>query len=328
MKVHPQRPRRGTNRQVAGQRRQTGLRPRGSRDKSQRRIVRIVKKPLVWAIGIVILAAGTILSQVLIAIPGQIVDSQKLKDELRTGNDLSASVRVVNDDGWYMIATPEEYRLAPDDPLRRQVGGSDRVDELADRLRSSEGFAAPYLRVQIVLESRRNQTIQLTNLSLIDIRLGTPAAGTLLWIPPQGGVAPNVQVGYDLAEAVPIAHSVREDGTLWDPYFQLNTIRLQDRDQVVLKAQFSARPRTSEQFKLQLEYTISGESKTLTVDDRGHLFRVSDVNCLKSGTASYLSYDRAYLLGNDETNLLLIDAEDPRHIPSENLEAPRPLCGS
>jgi hypothetical protein len=269
---------------------------------------------VVWLAGLVLAAVATVLSGTLTSVLGHLFDSRSVADRLAGGDDIAVTVAVVHDDSNFTTALAGRYDIPSDDPSRTDLTAGVAA-QLTDRLRARGGYAAPYLRLRILLEGRRSQQIQVTDLAIIDLRSGPAPRGTLVHIPPQGGGA-ITQLAYDLSDPFPVAQAVREDRPTGQPYFLGNGISLADQEQVPLTAQLVAEPGASEEFRLQLRYTLGGRGKTRTIDDHGRPFRVAALNCSRSADGStVLSYDSAYLMTGSETGAyVLAAADDPQHI--------------
>jgi hypothetical protein len=270
---------------------------------------------VVWLAGLVVAALATVLSGTLTSVLGHLFDSRAVEDRLAGGEDIAVTVAVVHDDSNFTTALTGRYDIPPDDPSRADLTAGEAA-QLADRLTASGGYAVPYLRLRILLEGRRSQQIQVTDLAIIGLRSGPAPRGTLVHIPPQGGGA-ITQLAYDLSDPLPVAQAVGEDGPTGHPYFVGNGISLADREQAPLTAQLIAKPGASEEFRLQLRYTLGGRAKTQSIDDHGRPFRVAALNCSRAPDGSpVLSYDSAYLMtGSDTGAYVLATADDPQYIP-------------
>jgi len=253
----------------------------------------------------------------LTSIPAQVLDSRELGDAVRRGDDVAVTVEQINDDGFYSMALPARWDLPVGDPIRTHVD-SDSAVALARSEQAAGAYAVPYLRLRLVLEGRRNQQIQITNLEVSDFQIGPPVRGTLVGLSEEGGNN-NQQVVFNLDDPIPRALDAEADAATNDKsYFQNKSISLNDREQVVLLAQFNARRDASAQFALTLRYMIGGETRSLKIDNNDRPFRVTAPSCSERGADS-VDYDHAYSMVETDQGFGLQVEPDPHHVVSPNL---------
>jgi len=228
---------------------------------------------------------------------------------VRAGDDIGVTAEAINDDQFFTMAMPMGWDLPADDTTRSHVD-SQTAAALVAQERVSGGYSTPYLRLRIVLEGRRNQPIQVTDLVPTNIHMGPPINGTLVAISAEGGHQ-NQQVVFDLANPVGSA----QDATLGDspgPYFKNKTVSLADKEQVILTAQFNSRPGTATDFDLTLQYTLGGSQKTLTFNDHGQPFHVTSPSCSGASDGSF-DYRQVYSMEDISSGYRLSKLSDPRH---------------
>lgn len=284
---------------------------RASRETAVRRVL---SKPATWIAATAVTAVTGVVVTLLSSVPSQVVDDRKLGDAIRGGADIAVTVTEVNDDGFYSMAFAGRWDPAPDDPIRSQVD-SDAALRLVRQERAAGAVPVPYLRVRLILEGRRNQQIQITDLGVTGSRIGPPARGTLVGLSEEGGTD-NEEIIFDLGDAIPIAVDAKAGADAADRgYFRRRSVSLTDREQVVMLARFTARRNTSAQFDLRLDYTIGGQARQQLVDNDGRHFRVSAPSC----ASRHLDYDHAYLMTETTNGLGLLAAPDPHHVTSPKL---------
>ena len=274
---------------------------------------RILSRHVRWlAAGIAAAASGVLIS-ILTSIPSQMLDEPSLRDQVRAGPDIQATVEVTNDDGDYTIATVGQYDIRPDDKLRSSVDIQSVVN-LVHQVREGGGFDVGRLRVRLLLEGRRNQQLQVTDLFLSDINQLPIVRGTLLQANQEGAVE-NEHIIFNLSEELPRARLLKDDGSVSDSYFADHSISLMDREQVVLLAEFRSRVATASTFRLTMKYVIGGELRSIVIDNHGQPFRVTPPSCNASGSFS-ANYDHAYTMeaGTKEGALALSPSLDSENV--------------
>ncbi len=296
---------------LSRRRRQVAGRAASSQPRASSAGQRFIKRPAAWVIGGIVAAASVILVSILTSIPAQIVDIRALGDLLRIGDDIRVTTDIVNDDGNYTMAVPGRYDLSLEDPLRREVDVESALS-FVQRTRDAGGYDVDRLRVRVVLEGRRNQQIQITDLALSDVQTMEAVGGTLLTLHSEGD-SDNQQIVYDLSDPLPRARELREDGSLGDFYFKNNTISLIDGEQVVVLAQFNAKPSTATEFTLRLRYSMGGGARSMVIDNDGLPFKVTSVSCREPDTY-YSAYDHAYIMEATDRGYGLVLAPDSHHI--------------
>jgi hypothetical protein len=278
---------------------------------------RLAARPVTWVAATLVTAVTGITVAVLTSIPSQIVDERKLGDSVRGGDDIAVTVDHVNDDGFFSMAFPSRWDLAPEDPVRSAVD-TDSATALVAKERDAGAYPVPYLRIRLILEGRRNQQIQITDLAVTDLQFAPAFRGTLVALS-QEGATDNQQVAFDLDDAIPRAMDAGAGGDgRAKTYFQSRSISLADREQVVLLAQINPRRDTSATFNLSLRYTIGGESRSVTIDDGSRPFRVTAPSCARHGGTS-VDYDRAYTMVETDQGFGLRLAGNSHSVVSPNL---------
>jgi hypothetical protein len=273
-----------------------------------------VRRPVAWFAATVLTTLGALVAQVLTGIPGQLLDVQAWADRLRTGDDMDYSVNLESNSYSLMVATPSRFELAPDNRMLNGDLGLDATRQLFDDVMNAGGYVIYQLEVQVLLEGRRNQQIQIVGVNVVDIRSGPPVKGTY-FESSEGGGEPHEMLAFDLSENAPVARKTTQDGTPGQPYFEDTGISLKDREQVALTARFSYRPDAAVEFRLRIEYVIGGKSKQMMIDNSGSPFRVSSWHCSDRQGAAVLDYESAYTNQEGEPGELIFAAQpDPHHL--------------
>jgi hypothetical protein len=124
-----------------------------------------------WLIAILGTVISTILATTLTAIPGQILNLQRIGDWFRGGEDVVIAADSINDDSNFAMAFPEIWDPPAGDPTSANLDV-----QVAERLVGEERAAGAYalydLRVRIVLEGNRNEQIQITDLIVTNMHVG------------------------------------------------------------------------------------------------------------------------------------------------------------
>lgn len=271
-----------------------------------------VRRPLSWLLAGAVAASTGVLIATLTSIPAQLVDVPALEDSIRSGQDIQATVDILNDDGSWTMAHPGRYDLASDDPLLRGV--SERAaDTLVRKMRLAGGMDVNRLRVRILFEGRRSQEIQIVNVGLTDIERLPPVRGTLVDLGYQGSGVAHQQIAFDLNDPLPAARKLDPDGKVGDPYFKNYSISLHDREQVILLVNLRVRNQTAK-FRLKADYLIGGEMRSIRIDHNGVPFQVTSVVCNPDGSETG-DYYHAYRMDSvDSVGQLGLKMEpDPHH---------------
>jgi hypothetical protein len=247
------------------------------------------RRVMLWVAGLLVAALGATIVGVLTGLPGQLLDLDAAKDQLRPGPDLRTRVDVVHlDDQGYSMAFADDYTPTQNqDQLTRAI--FEDPEALSRHLRRSGGVDVERLTLRVLLEGRSNQEIHVVDIRPVDLRRTAPLEGTLFFVPPQEGAA-SIVLLLNMDERVPVATGVdRVDE--WGPvpggpFFESNSIRLADREQDILVIRVSA-TREAVQFRLQADYLLGDDLKSTVIDDDGKPFALTPLNCVRRGIASY-----------------------------------------
>jgi hypothetical protein len=136
--------------------------------------------------------------------------------------------------------------------------------------------------------------------------------GTLVDVHEEGGNN-NQQIVYNLSSPFPRALDPTVKDSSQNAYFKNKGISLNDKEQIILLAQFDARKGASSSFDLSLQYTIGGQQRSLAIDDHGHPFRVTAPSCSRSEPGA-LDYRRVYQIAGASDGNALSMVSDPHHL--------------
>jgi hypothetical protein len=260
-----------------------------------------MRKPLAIIGALVIAAVTAVVTAQAQQWFDQVDDGPNRRDDLRSGSEIRATVTKVwlNDEGRTMVTPPGRL---PDEEMRRALGqpGAAADDAVLQRIEQLGGVRAEELTLQIILEGRRNQQIRITSIAPEIEEKSEPLTGTLFNIPIQAGDA-SLRMLLDLDEDRPVVREVEEDDATFelksgDPYFDANTISLNDNEQqvVVLRALTN---RYFFTFRIKVTYQIGGETKDMVVDDNGKPFAITAMHY--GSDPAVRSYEHAFSLGGD-----------------------------
>jgi hypothetical protein len=240
----------------------------------------------VWVGTIVLGVLGTLLTGVLLALPGQLLNPLSAKDDLRSGPDFSVGVDVVRlDDEGRSAVTQDEFRANAAQVRMLARPNSATTTGFTGLLRSIGAVNLDTLTVRVTLTGHRNQQIDIEDIRPLIVARSAPLSGSLLCVPSQGG-APTMNMLFDMDRPLPVAHDVKfgnDDGTdsggnpqegVGPPFFAQRTITLQDNEQQVLLIRAATR-RHYVAFRLEATYMLGSQKKETVIDDHGKPFQVS-----------------------------------------------------
>ncbi|GAB3464515.1 hypothetical protein GCM10027436_76780 [Actinophytocola sediminis] len=260
-----------------------------------------LRKPLT-IIGTLALAAATaIVVNVAPQWFSQVANTDEQIDELRRDAEIRTSVSKIwlGDEGRTMATPPDR---SPRGDLLRALGqpGAAADEQVLNDIEQLGGIRAENLTLRMVLEGRRNQAIRITNIAPRIIKRADPLAGTLFYMPSQGGDE-SLRMLADLDESHPTAREATLDDTTLEwiagsPYFDANTISLQYAEQHVVVLRNRSK-NNHVQFVVEVTYLIGGTEKTLTIDDDGKPFEVTAMPA-EPNPGQYL-YEQMYILQGD-----------------------------
>lgn len=290
-----------------------------------------------WIAGV----AATVVSSLVLAVLGwagpQLIDGAAAKDRLRQAARADGDLRYTVEylDGGDDLVLPNGATLTdrqkstlkdwstPTNPMAR-------LDGLVGELRAAGAANPNVLTVRVTLEGRRNQPIKVDTVEPVNIRRQAPYAGIFLSIPPQGG-GNTIKMIFNLDEAHPIARlpvpvkegdppkPTQSDGMQpGPPFFQNTTLTLGDgeEDAIVIK---SVATRWATSFDIRIAYRVGDQARTVTINNAGHPFAVTPLNCTDHSTFSdghpsgpgHVSYQQVWQIRDDFTGA--DPATDPNH---------------
>jgi hypothetical protein len=274
---------------------------------------RLLMRPAAWIIGIVLASTATVVGAILTGIPSQLFDARAVKDQIRPGGDISVVAEIVYlADEDRSMATGENY--SPDAQLRHMLAqpgaAGGESPQFTQRVRAVGGANLNKLTIRTTLEGRRNQQVRIFGLRPEITESGRPLAGTLFDTQPQAP-SPNLQLKINFEEPSPVVREVvtdpdtqeQRDG---DPYFDRNTISLDDREQQVLNVRAEVSSKYIA-FRLAVDYRLGNgqDMKTFVVDNNGQPFRISGYHFNED---KQLSYQRVFWMQEDFSFCELVSA--------------------
>jgi hypothetical protein len=261
-----------------------------ARNRSQptglRAVAQSVRSSRVWVGTVVLGVLATLLSGVLLALPGQLLNPLSTKDDLRRGPDFSVGVDVVRlDDEGRSAVTQNEFRPSVAQVRMLARPNSATTAGFTGLLRSIGAVNLDTVTVRVTLTGHRNQQINIEDIRPLIVARSAPLSGSLLCVPSQGG-APTMNMLFDMDRPLPVAHDVKfgnDDGTdsggnsregIGPPFFGQRTITLQDNEQQVLLIRTVTRQHYVA-FRLEATYMLGSQKKKAVIDDHGKPFQVS-----------------------------------------------------
>lgn len=239
-----------------------------------------------WMGTIVLGVLGTLLTGVLLALPGQLLNPLSTKDSLRSGPDFSVGIDVERlDDEGRSAVTKEEFR--PNAGQMRMLArpNSAATADFTGLLRSIGAVNLETVTVRVTLTGHRNQQIDIEDIRPLIVARSAPLSGSLLCVPSQGG-ASMMNMMFDMDRPFPVAHDLKfgnDAGTdgggnpqegLGPAFFGQRTITLQDNEQQVLLIRAVTRQHYVA-FRLEATYMLGSQKKKAVIDDHGEPFKVS-----------------------------------------------------
>ncbi|WP_445394841.1 hypothetical protein ACSMX9_16325 [Streptomyces sp. LE64] len=245
-----------------------------------------------WLTGALGVALGAFLTIVGTKLPGDFVNVPALRDELRSGPDVSSAVMPVYlDDEGRTKATRTEYR-----PNRRMLDALGRPGmaaspEFENAMQEAEAVHVDKLTLRLVLTAHRNQQVNVIDITPEIVERSAPWSGTLFSVPSEAG-SPTMNMIFDMDRPLPVARDAAFDDKTNElvggkPFFAQRTITLRDTKQQVVFVRATA-DRHYVAFRLKVTYMLGGQRKTTTVDDLGRPFRLTAFKGdQEQGTADY-----------------------------------------
>ncbi|MYT82346.1 MULTISPECIES: hypothetical protein [unclassified Streptomyces] len=238
----------------------------------------------------------------IMALPGQLFNVPSLKDDIRSGPDVSvAVVKVQLEDEGMSRVTRRDHR--PSASLRQFLSrqGAAASPDFDQRLQSVGAVNLERLTLRVVFTGHRNQTVNIVNIEPEIVERGAPWSGTLFSVPSQAG-SPTMKMMFDLDRPRPVARKAKfdeEKGRIspGGPFFGEQTITLKDTaQQVVMVRAVTARHYVA--FRLKATYMLGNKTRSVTIDDRGKPFQVTAVSG-GSDRLEDVKYHRVFALDND-----------------------------
>lgn len=284
-----------------------GIRRPGDTPPSRRRpnLREIVRRPVTWVIAVALAAVATMVTGILTALPGQVLDRRAIGDSVRTGDDIRTTTAIIHgDDQGYSMAMPNPYTPTSTQQELLRNTNADKATEFARQLRAAGGADLDVLTLRLLLEGRRNQEIRIVDIAPVNIKKERPFAGALFYLPPQAG-APNLQLMFNMDESFPQAREPvfdqsRNKSVPGGLVFTKTSIALPDTRQELVIGRFVTE-RSSISFALRLTYLIGGEQRAMTIDNQGRPFLVTARSCDPSRRSIYA---RAYELGGESFSVV------------------------
>jgi hypothetical protein len=265
-----------------------------------------------WAGGLIVSAIAALAVASLTSLPGQLFDLDAAKDRLRPGDDLAVRVDVLHlDDQGFSMVAPTDAQPTEAELAAIRSFDLERIEQLSASFRRRGWFELEQLTLRLALQGPSNQEVEIVDIRPIELERTPLLSGTLSYLPPQEGAA-SIALLLNTDELRPVMRAVAgvdEWGQVpGEPYFETTTISLADRERDVVVIRASAQ-HTAVRFKLRLDYLLGGELKTIVIDDEGRPFRITPLNCVARGVATYQA---VYEFGVAEANPASWQINDPQ----------------
>ena len=253
------------------------------------------KRIAVWTAATLATALiGLLVTGVLPKVAGQVFDSAKIEDSIRSGPDIIVDESLYYPNGNSVplpTVIPGNYQpsrelvtvlaqpMAATSPsLERQIHDANGVD-----------IGAVYIR--LILQGHRNEQLYILDIHPVQLHRTQPLNGVFFGIGAQGENE-NIQMAFNLDQLAPEALNVNGIQVTNVPYFKTHSISLSDGEQevIILQAQtecYSAR------FKLAIDYMIGGQNKEVIIANNGSPFAVTGP---RFGSNNAMSYKQMFLL--------------------------------
>ncbi|MFI5960022.1 hypothetical protein [Cryptosporangium sp. NPDC051539] len=268
----------------------------------------------------------------------QLFDGAAAKDRLReaTRGDSDLRYTVTYLDGGYDLVLPPDATLtAGQKAVLGHWGSGDQLsglEALTAQLRAAGAADPNVLTVRVTLEGRRNQPVKIDAIEAVNVQRRNPYSGIFLSIPPQGPgntikmmlnldeVRPVVRAAIPVPSGDPPRTTERDGVRPGSPYFADKTLTIDDAEEDALVVQ-SIAARWATSFDLRITYRLGDQTRSLLVDNDGHPFAVTPLNCIDHSVSDrgqlvsegHVSYQQVWELKNDFTGAAPV--ADPHHYP-------------
>jgi hypothetical protein len=266
----------------------------------------------------------------------QVIDPAALGDHIRGltrgDDDLRYTVSFI--DGGYDLVLPPGLVLT--DQQRAALrhwslpgvpdGGEPPIVRLAAQLRAAGAADPNVLTLRITLEGRRNEKVKIDDIEAVDVKRQPRFANVLVLGEPQGPrntipmmfnldeFRPVVRTAEPIKATDPVKPTEKDDVRPGPPFFQRTQLTLGDGEENALVVQ-SITTRQAVSFRIRISYRLGADRKTLTIDNAGHPFAVTPVNCTDAskpshGKDGHAAYREVWQMRN------AMDGADPVATPS------------
>lgn len=252
---------------------------------------RLIRKPIVWAGGLVVAVITATLVNLL---TGQLQKTVgDLSDKYGGGpavKVLSVAVqRTAGQGGTYVFR--EKVDLTPTE--FQSLNEAAHAGRGGDWLRHRGGIDPSPSSVQVVLQGNRSHQVRITQMRALR-HCEAPATGTIFDSPPAGSDT-TIKVGFDLDSSDPTAQYQSDTGEWLPGYFGNYTVSMNQGEQVVLHILSRTTTHYCE-FRLGLDVLDGDTTVTQTIDNAGEPFTVSAL-LVQNGELVLSEYQAVYFGG-------------------------------
>jgi hypothetical protein len=252
---------------------------------------RRLRKAAIWLAGLVVTAAGVIITSAIQNATEQVVDVPAIKDAVRPGSDIRVRTAIVFTDHSRLRVMPGEFVLDPKAAAGLSQPGSAASPVYGSIVR--QGIDYRMMKLRLLLEGRRAEEVRIIDIVPEVIERKDPTQGTFFDVPPQG-VDDDINLDLDLDS--PNLVLLTAGSNPGPPFFESKTISLKDREQVVLQIHVVAQMYYYS-YRFKIIYFIGGEKREQIVSNGNMPFEITGPRCTPDRKA--LSYKTVYALQDD-----------------------------
>ncbi len=154
------------------------------------------------------------------------------------------------------------------------------------QLRAEGGAFLQDLSMRITLADKGRRTIRVDDIEPVNVQRTPPLDGTFIDVPSQGE-DPLTTMVFDFDDNHPVArtpnalHPQRPGGLYFAEHYL--TVGTGEEDGILVTSQTT---RDAVSFDIEADYRLDGRAGRLVIDDHGHPFHLTPVNCTRSSTST------------------------------------------
>jgi hypothetical protein len=250
-----------------------------------------IRKAALWLAGLLVTAAGVIITSAIQNAPEQVVDVPAIKDAVRPGDDIRVRTAIMFTDHSRLRLMPGDFVLDHKTAAALSQPGSAAAPVYGSIVQ--QGIDYGEMKLKLVLEGRRAEEVRIIDILPELVERKEPAQGTFFDVPPQG-VDDDFKLYLDLDS--PNLSLLTADPEPGRPFFESKTISLKDREQVVLQIHVVAGTHYYS-YRFKIIYFIGTEKREQIVGNGDAPFEITGPRCTPDRKA--VSYKAVYALQED-----------------------------